>query len=154
MQLFDGPKIITPQLQNEPHFTLDEKGWYPDAGGYSLVRRPSSTDDELFLLGVLNSKVLWYFIKNTSNPYNNSYYYFKTTYLEPFSLPLCSLGDQKAVSVLVKRVMALRADEEEGSKAVRKLEAEIDHLVFKLYGLSTSEIETIEKASTAPSNSS
>ena len=28
-----------------------------------------------------------YFIKNTSNPYNNNYYYFKTQYIEPFKLP-------------------------------------------------------------------
>jgi len=83
MQIFDGKKTITPQLQNMPKFTIDEEGWYPDAGGYSLVTR--STDDDDFLLGVLNSKVLWYFIRNTSNPYNNSYYYFKTKYLESFS---------------------------------------------------------------------
>ena len=37
-----------------------------------------SVDEELFLLGVMNSKVLWYYIKNISNPYNNSYYGFKT----------------------------------------------------------------------------
>jgi adenine-specific DNA-methyltransferase len=147
MQLFDGPKIITPQLQNVPHFTLDEDGWYPDAGGYSLVARHSSTEDKHFLLGVLNSKILWYFIKNTSNPYNNSYYYFKTTYLEPFSLPPCSSEDQNAISVTVRRVMDLRKTEGEASEAVRKIEADIDRLVFKLYGLSAAEIETVEKAS-------
>jgi outer membrane murein-binding lipoprotein Lpp len=46
--------------------------------------------------------------------------------------------------------MALRRDEDEGSKAVRRLEAEIDQLVFKLYGLSAEEIEAVEGASMAP----
>jgi predicted RNA methylase len=45
MSLFEKRKIITPRLQNMPHFTLDEKGWYPDAGGYSLIRKDTSEDD-------------------------------------------------------------------------------------------------------------
>ena len=51
-KLFDGRKLITPQLQNMPHFTLDEHGWYPDAGGYSLVGC-SSVDEEYFYLNLV-----------------------------------------------------------------------------------------------------
>jgi hypothetical protein len=144
MSLFDRPKLITPQLQNMPHFTLDEHGWYPDAGGYSLVRTDGS-EDEHFLLGVLNSKVLWYFIKNTSNAYNNNYYYFKTKYLESFSLPICSPENQEPIAERVRAV--LKAYRTTGpSASTKQLEADIDELVYELYGFSASEITLIEKA--------
>ncbi|HEY3966342.1 MAG TPA: Eco57I restriction-modification methylase domain-containing protein, partial [Planctomycetaceae bacterium] len=37
MSLFEQTKLLTPQLQNRPNFTLDSSGWFPDAGGYSLI---------------------------------------------------------------------------------------------------------------------
>jgi adenine-specific DNA-methyltransferase len=143
-KLFDGRKLITPQLQNMPHFTFDKHGWYPDAGGYSLVGC-SSTDEEYFLLGVLNSKVLWYYIKNTSNPYNNSYYYFKTKYLESFTLPLVSPNDQHIVADLARQAIALRKGDA-AEADILKLEAQIDERVYAHYGLTKEEIKTVEKA--------
>jgi adenine-specific DNA-methyltransferase len=143
-QLFDGRKIITPQLQNMPHFTLDDQGWYPDAGGYSLVGCASRREEE-FLLGVLNSKVLWYFIKNISNGYNNNYYYFKTKYLEPFTLPACSKKDEETIAELVSRVLECAVSPERERESW-KLQATIDKHVYRLYGLTADEIETIEKA--------
>jgi len=88
MSLFEQTKLLTPQLQNRPCFTIDRDGWFPDAGGYSLIFSEATDEDYEFYLGVMNSSVLWYFIRSTSNPYNNSYYYFKTKYLEPFSIPI------------------------------------------------------------------
>ncbi len=143
-RLFDGRKLITPQLQNMPHFTLDDQGWYPDAGGYSLVGCASRIGEE-FLLGVLNSKVLWYFIKNTSNPYNNSYYYFQTKYLESFSVPVCSKNDEEEIAGLVRRVIECAASAERAQESW-KLQATIDKHVYRIYGLTTGEIEIIEKA--------
>ena len=143
-RLFEGRKLITPQLQNMPHFTLDEQGWFPDAGGYSLVGC-SSLDEELFLLGVMNSKVLWYYIKNTSNPYNNSYYYFKTKYLESFTLPLVSSEDKKRLAQLVRKAMSQRQAGTEDAD-MKRTESEIDRQVYALYKLTSSDIDIVEKA--------
>jgi adenine-specific DNA-methyltransferase len=142
MSLFENPKILTPQLQNYPNFTLDYRGWYPDAGGYSLVKKLERKEDYRFLLGIMNSKVLWYFIKNTSNPYNNSYYYFKTSYIEPFSLPQVDELHQAPVIKLVDQILA--AKKRDSSVDTTALESEIDRLVYALYGLTPEEIAIVD----------
>ncbi len=86
-EIFEGLKLMTPQLQNYPNFTLIKDTSMCDAGGYIMKLKEGDIKQYLNLLGILNSSVLWYFIKNTSNVFNNGYYYFKTKYLEPFHIP-------------------------------------------------------------------
>jgi hypothetical protein len=147
MSLFEQSKILTPQLQNHPSFAFDEHQWYPDAGGYSLILKNATRDDYMFLLGVMNSSLLWYFIRSTSNPYNNSYYYFKTKYLEPFSLPAHNADQQKQIAKLAERILAAKAKDADAD--VSALEQEIDELVYALYGLTAEEIELVEGAQPA-----
>ena len=89
IMIFEKDYLITPQLQNYPNFTVKETSVYADAGGYLIV--PKQGYDPLDLLAVLNSKVMWYFIKNTSSEYSGGYFYFKTKYLEPFGIPVDQL---------------------------------------------------------------
>jgi adenine-specific DNA-methyltransferase len=37
--IFETPKLITPQLQNHPSFTLDNNKFYADAGGYIILHK-------------------------------------------------------------------------------------------------------------------
>jgi adenine-specific DNA-methyltransferase len=145
MSIFESAKILTPQLQNFPHFTLDRDKWYPDAGGYSLLRREGVAEDYHFLLGVLNSSVLWYFIKNTSNAYNNNYYYFKTKYLEQFSFPKANRAVQAPIISLVEEILS--AKEKDSAANTAQWEGEIDRLIYDLYGLTSAEIKQVEKSS-------
>ncbi len=89
--LFEQDYIITPQLQNNPSFTIKETDVYADAGGYLLL--PKEEFSVKSLLPILNSKIMWYFIKNTSSEYGGGYFYFKTKYLEPFSIPIERLSN-------------------------------------------------------------
>ena len=91
ISLFEQDYLITPQLQNYPSFTVKETNVYADAGGYLLL--PKKMYNSLELLPILNSKLLWYFIKNTSSEYSGGYFYFKTKYLEPFCIPSQRLDD-------------------------------------------------------------
>lgn len=145
ISIFESAKILTPQLQNFPHFTLDRDKWYPDAGGYSLLRREGVAEDYHFLLGVLNSSVLWYFIKNTSNAYNNNYYYFKTKYLEQFSFPKANRAVQAPIISLVEEILS--AKEKDSAANTAQWEGEIDRLIYDLYGLTSAEIKQVEKSS-------
>jgi hypothetical protein len=147
ISIFEGTKILTPQLQNFPNFTLDDRKWYPDAGGYSLVKRTSVADADKFLLGVMNSAVLWYFIKSTSNPYAHSYYYFKTKYLERFSIPVPTKPVHDRIVALVDRILATKQRDADANTSAS--EREIDELVYALYGLTPEEIKIVEGASPA-----
>lgn len=85
--IFENPKLITPQLQNHPSFSFDKDGLYADAGGYIILQKKGDPVSLETYLSVFNSKLFYYFIKKTSTPYNNNYYYFKTNYIEPFCIP-------------------------------------------------------------------
>jgi hypothetical protein len=145
VSLFEQPKILTPQLQNHPCFTFDERRWYPDAGGYSLILENATKEDYMFLLGVLNSSVLWYFIQSTSNPYNNSYYYFKTKYLEPFSLPAVDKDKQAQIAKLAEKIHESKIACKRSDTTT--LEREINLVVCALYGLTPDEIKIVSEAS-------
>ncbi|MCG3776030.1 MAG: hypothetical protein JW395_2879 [Nitrospira sp.] len=72
-------------------------------------------------------------------------YYFKTKYLEKFTVPRVSRDDQQRLAHLARKAMSLREAEATESD-IRKLEAQIDALVYACYNLSKEEIETIEAA--------
>lgn len=138
--IFESKKILTPQLQNYPNFCIDNYACYPDAGGYSLLKKENKIDLNV-LLGIMNSSVLWYFIKNTSTPFNNNYYYFKTQYLEKFTFPDCLENNDVVNKIidLVKQVLNINMVTD-----INILEDKIDYLVYELYSLTKEEIEIVE----------
>lgn len=142
MKIFEQSKVLTPQLQNFPNFTLDTNGFYPDAGGYSIILKGASPEKYKSLLAILNSKVLWFFIKSTSTPFNNNYYYFKTNYLKNFKIPDFSEEINNKLVSLVDSVMG--TDFSISGVDKHNFEKQIDSLVYQLYGLTSEEIAIVE----------
>jgi len=54
--LFEKPKIIWPDIAKESRFAFDSKGLYVEATAFIVPL------NDLYLLGLLNSKLLWYFL--------------------------------------------------------------------------------------------
>ena len=84
---FERKKIITAAIQNYPHFTIDNSNSLTDAGGYSMLLDEGQNLTYEELLPILNSKLMWFYISNTSSVYSGGYYAFNTTYLNPFPIP-------------------------------------------------------------------
>jgi len=146
--MFEKSKIITPQLQNYPNFTLDLNACYPDAGGYSLVKRNERNEDIRYLLGILNSSVLWFFIKNISTPFNNNYYYFKSAYLGKFSFPKTEdIRLENSICELVSNLQDLYNSQEiiRSDRIINEIENEINKLIYRLYDFTQKEISFIER---------
>ncbi len=61
--IFDGPKIIFPDICKAPRFFLDRSGRYLANTAYCL-----GVDDK-YLLGLLNSRLFWFAIGNLSIPF-------------------------------------------------------------------------------------
>ncbi|WP_395063278.1 Eco57I restriction-modification methylase domain-containing protein [Flavobacterium sp.] len=139
--LFNSDKIITPQLQNKSSFTIDEKSFFPDAGGYMLIKKENDLIDLKVYLAIFNSNLFYYFIKQTSTPYNNNYYYFKTNYIQPFSIPEIDKEFQNSAITLVDKIITLKKLNEN----VEELENEINKLVCDLYNLTEDEILIINE---------
>ena len=101
LQIFNSEKIVSATIQNYPHFTLDFSKSITDAGGYCMILSANKSISKKELLGLLNSKVLWFFIKNTSSVYRGGYYAFNTSYLNPFPLPELKTFKEKKIEFLV-----------------------------------------------------
>jgi adenine-specific DNA-methyltransferase len=141
INIFENDYLITPQLQNIPSFALNNSSFYADAGGYMINGIKSIKPKAL--LAILNSKIMWFFIKNTSSEYSGGYFYFKTAYLEPFPIPnLISLDNEKSLIDKVDQILSLKKDNSEADTSA--LELEIDIMVYALYQLTFEEVLIID----------
>ncbi|WPY99845.1 Eco57I restriction-modification methylase domain-containing protein [Christiangramia sp. OXR-203] len=80
-ELFEQPKIIFPNLQNSNKFCLDTEGTYVNAPAVFL---PS---DNRTLLCVLNSKIVWEFLKSICVVRSGGYIEVKPQYFEQIPIP-------------------------------------------------------------------
>jgi predicted type IV restriction endonuclease len=156
-EVFDGPKLIFPDIAKEPRFCLDTDGHYLANTAYCL-----GTED-LYLLGVLNSELFWFAIGNISIPFGvraGKYRYrLIYQYMEKVPIRVLDLSDagettkHKQMVELVEEILALHqrlsAARTEHEKAVlqRQIDAvdrRIDQLVYELYGLTDEEIALVK----------
>jgi len=84
---FEEDKIVTPEISYGTNFTYDSEGLYHKTKVYG-VKTDKDQVGEKYLLSIINTEVLWYFLKNTGYALRGGYFTFKTDYLNPFSIPL------------------------------------------------------------------
>ncbi|WP_370408289.1 Eco57I restriction-modification methylase domain-containing protein [Tenacibaculum dicentrarchi] len=95
---FNKSKIMTQEISLGCNMTYDEKGeFYHPTTIYSFVKNDKFKVDEKFYLGILNSKIMWFFLKNTGTELRGGYFRFKTNYLKPFPLPEISENNQEII---------------------------------------------------------
>jgi hypothetical protein len=148
---FQTVKIMTPEIALGCQMTIDSKGdLYHTTKVYSFVFNQKTTNHPLFLLGVLNSPVLWYFLKSTGYVLRGGYYTFKTDYLRPFPIA-CSLSknppttrQESEIVELVKMRLKLGRSPEGKAREIEEIEQSINAAVYCLYGLTKEEIEIVE----------
>ena len=97
--LFSKPKIVFPNLQNTNKFAFDETGIYLNAPAVFL---PTS---DKYLLAVLNSKVVWHFLKSICVIRSGGYIEVKPQYFEQIPIPEISIEDQKSFIDLVDQIL-------------------------------------------------
>ena len=108
---FQFPKIMTREISLGCNMTYDEKGefspdkeekpekeLYHNTKVYSFVKKDKFQVDEKYYLGIMNSSLMWFFLKNTGSEYRGGYYVFKTNYLKPFPLPEISENNQEIIN--------------------------------------------------------
>jgi hypothetical protein len=135
---FPRAKIVYPELAVEPNFAFDSRGLWVDCTVYFIP------DSQEWLLGILNSRVTRFFIKNISPSMRGGFHRFKAIYMRQIPCPVASPEKQKAVQRLVDRILAAKQRDAEAD--VSALERQIDQLVYGLYGLTPQEIQIVESA--------
>ncbi len=96
-----------------------------------------------FFLALLNSNVLnWYYANNFSNNSDLTVNISKT-YLEKLPIPPFNITQQKPIIALVDKILAAKNSNPQEDTSTE--EAEINRLVYQLYGLTEEEIKVVEE---------
>lgn len=86
LECFTGRKIVVPTISNKPRFVITNKADALIYAGYGIY-----FDGDIDVLAkVLNSKVMWYYVKKTSKRYANGYMSFAKNFIKNFSIPQLS----------------------------------------------------------------
>jgi hypothetical protein len=130
---FEKPKIMWAELSDLPKFAYDEDGFYPNKTVFIMTGHNLK-----YLLSILNSKlILWYFnqISTTTGMGATMWSKYK---VEQLPIKDISQEAQKPFENLVNQILDLK--KAKANTDTSKLEAEIDAMVFDLYGLSEEEM--------------
>ncbi|MBA3767472.1 MAG: Eco57I restriction-modification methylase domain-containing protein, partial [Acidobacteria bacterium] len=100
-RLFDNPKIIYPEIGKEARFSIDFIGYYP-ADTVHVIGQ-----DNWYLLGILNSSPVWWYLTNIVSEIRGSYLRFKPQYLETLPIPDAPTAERKAVAKLARQTQEL-----------------------------------------------
>ena len=158
MAEFEKPKILTPEISLGTNMSIDNFGFfYHTTKVYSFVFNPNQKERPEYWLGLMNSKLLWFFIKSTGYTLRGGYFTFKTNYLNPFPIVTVDFSNRDSVSrhdrmvELVTQILGLKKEQPstphektQVQRAIAATDAAIDRLVYELYGLSEEEIRIIE----------
>jgi hypothetical protein len=154
-QAFDRPKIIYPDIAKYPRFSFDEKGYYLANTAYAIGV------DDLYLLGILNSKVFWFAISNISIPFGirAGEYRYRLIYQYMVKVPIRTVNFSDPTDIakyermvsLVERMLELHKrtprtpqEQELVRREIEATDRQIDLLVYELYGLTEEEIRIVE----------
>lgn len=133
---FECPKILFAEIATEGQFTYDALGQYCDTTGYIIG------SDSKYLIGILNSRLVTFFFSKISSEIRGGFLRWKRQYVEQIPIPDISEEAQQPLIALATRILAAkRADPQADTSA---LEAEVDALVYGLYGLSAAEVAVVE----------
>ena len=96
-----------------------------------------------FLTGLLNSKLVAFWLRNKGKMQGNNYQIDKEPLLN-IPIPSATKEQQQPIVDLVDKILAAKKANPQADTT--DLEKQVDQLVYKLYNLTPAEIETIEKA--------
>lgn len=133
-ELFQNPKIIFPNLQNTNKFAFDVDGIFLNAPAVFLP-----TDDKC-LLALLNSKVVWHFLKNICVIRSGGFIEVKPQYFEQIPIPGIPADEKQPFIQLVDQILEAKKQGQDTTA----LEQQVDELVYGLYGITEEERRVIE----------
>jgi hypothetical protein len=155
------PKLITPDLAPRSSFLIDATGELfilgGAAGGYGLL--PKSQYNPYYLLGILNSRAINFFITMSGQQMESGYYSFEARFIR--SAPICRidfsdsadkarydrmacLAEQMVQAREQAKVAKTHKDQTYYESKCDSLDRQIDALAYELYGLTAPEIKLVE----------
>ncbi|MEX2192498.1 MAG: N-6 DNA methylase [Nitrosarchaeum sp.] len=145
---FEKPKIIFGDIVVSPRFTMDENNFFTNTRGSIIPKYDKK------LLGILNSKLGWYFIKIFCTQVQGGYF-LAWAYIK--KMPISTKKSEKLEELVdtilsLQKILNQNIQQKEKDVQMRKnieeqitkIDSEINNEVYGLYDLTSDEIEIIE----------
>ncbi|MEA5535091.1 Eco57I restriction-modification methylase domain-containing protein [Crocosphaera sp. XPORK-15E] len=137
---FESSKILYQEIATYQAFSWDISGAYSNNKTFLIP------DSNLFLLGLLNSKLVWFFLDYTTSKLQGGAFAMQTPYVSQIPIPKTTDTQDAYVTEIVNKILEIKNNNLNAD--VSELEREIDQLVYELYGLNEEEIDIIEASVT------
>ena len=155
-------KICVPRLVSRVQAIFDERGEFyldnVDVGGLTL--RDATRENCLYILALLNSNLLTYYLTKISTPFRGGFYSCNKQYLSQLPIKLLDLSNPAEKSrhdeiiSLADKMLKLKKELQKTSentdkwyslkKEIEQTDRLLDEIVYELYGLTEKEISIIE----------
>jgi adenine-specific DNA-methyltransferase len=139
--IFECEKVVVRQIPGKERLiaTFDNENIYTDQTVYNISHLNRNSDALKFLLGLLTSKLMFFYFKNTM--YDNKDLFPKIKRSQLLKLPVIENIDLG----IVKKIDALLLKRsEEHLIEINHFESELDSFIYKLYRLTDEEIKIVE----------
>ncbi|EHD2878522.1 class I SAM-dependent DNA methyltransferase [Campylobacter coli] len=141
-QEFEREKIGWQRITQEPSFILEKEYILLDSMAFMVA---NSKNELKYLLGFLNSSLIFYYFKNIGHLYSDKGFLLSNQYVEKFPILKIHSKNQKIADELINLVdEILKAKEQDKNANTQELENKINSLVYKLYNLTEEDIKIIE----------
>lgn len=131
---FDKPKLVSMEICSScPNVTVDNGKFCHTTKVYNWQKKDAADKRSMeYYLAIVNSNLMWWFLKLTGDTLGGDARTFKTNYLNPFPLPTDVSDEQeKALASLAKQALAMKS----AGADTADVEAKIDGIVCDLYGI-------------------
>ncbi len=128
VSVFKAPKLVFPDISKVPRFAVDNSGAFVDCTAFVIP------NDDLFLLGVLNSLPVHFYFLHVGATVRGGYLRFKRQYVEQIPIPTAT-GVQKArLEKLVSECSTASQDD------LEDIDHRINEQVAELYELKLDDV--------------
>lgn len=145
-KLFSSSRILVRQIPSKPPYSINacytDEIFLNDLNSMNIINIRISP---CFILGVLNSKLItFWFLHKFGKLQRGLFPQFKVNELRLFPIPDISSNEIIPVVDHVKKILDVKKSHHQYDTSA--LEAEVDQMVYELYGLTEEEIAVVEKS--------
>jgi len=159
IEVMTSSKILVPDIADHASFALDESGRYTFTSGYGITLKESISEMPKYILGLLNSKVLDFYLKQVSTTLRGGFFRYFTQFIEQLPIRTINFDDPTDVArhdqvvSLVDQIVDLNKKLSEANppqfknmlrRQIDVRDKQINLLVCQLYKLTDEEIKVIE----------
>ena len=137
MDDFSKQKIVWGNLCLSAQYAMAEPDMYINAPSPMIV------PGEWYMLAILNSKLADWYIRGLGVTRNGGYFEYKPMFVDKLPVPKLPPEQQTVLNALAKEVQTKRT----AGIPTADIEAQINRIVYSIYGLSAEEVAYIESKS-------